>query len=166
MNMKFADWVIVLLFGCLVFFHFRGTDLAAGKKASAEDLYGGKMLLFILDFRDFSCSTCLDSFLGFYQKLPLHFRTRGSWGVLMMKTPAEDEGEDSLYWIAEKKLRGFLQANHITFPVMLDRSRAFGALAEKGSGVVLFDRDRRHVLRYDFPLTGEKFEEIFGNLIE
>ena len=68
--------------------------------------------------------------------------------------------------IAAKELKGVVQANHITFPILADRSLVFGELAEKGSDVFLFYGMRKTVRRYDFPLTGEQFEEIFVNLTE
>lgn len=108
--------------------------------------------------------TCLDSFLGLYHKLPLRYRTIKTWGILAVKTW---EGEETrMIRIAEKKLKGFIQANQITFPFLVDRHRIFSELANKGSGVLLFDENQKVVFRYDFPLTGEQFEEIFVNLIE
>jgi len=158
-RLKFGDWIIILLFGCLVFFYFQGIDLAAGKDSLDEDVFDKKLLLFILDFRDFSCMACLDSFLMFYNKLPDRFRTSHSWGILVVKN---SEGEENrLFRIAEKKLKGFVKANHITFPILIDRGRVFGKWAEIGSCVLLFDRIGKMVHRYDFPLTGYQFEEIF-----
>lgn len=159
MKLKFGDWIIVLLFGCLVFFYFQGIDLAGGKDSLDEDVFDKKLLLFILDFQDFSCMTCLDSFLMFYNQLPDRFRTSHSWGILVVKKPGKEE--TGHVWIAEKKLRGFIRANHITFPILVDRGRVFGKWAEIGSCVLLFDRVGKMIHRYDFPLTGYQFEEIF-----
>lgn len=164
MTLRPGDWVILLLFGGLVFFYFRGVDLAPAEDSPGEGISGENMLLFVLDFRDFSCMTCLDSFLWLYQKLPFRFRTSGSWGIMVMEGP--DKEEEVRLGIAEKKLRGFLQANHITFPVLLDRTRVLGGLAEKGSAVILFDRKTGRVTKYSFPLTGEQIEEIFITLQE
>ena len=160
--LKSWDWVIFLLFGCLVFFHFRGFDFLEPRIVAPND--ERQSLLFFLDFEDFSCMMCLDSFLGLYQKLPFRFKTSNSWGILVVK---KSEGEENrLVRIAKKKLEGFVQANHITFPILVDRSQVFGELAERGSGVVLFDENRKAVFRYDFPLTNEQFEDIFANLME
>jgi len=163
-TLKFWDWIVIVFFGCLVFFTFRGIDLAAGKDFPDENDFDKKLLLFILDFQDFSCFTCLDSFLGLYRILPMRFKTSNAWGILVVKN---SEGKENRpFRIAEKKLKGFVQANHITFPILVDRSRIFGELAEHGSGVYLFDGTRKTARRYDFPLTGEEFEEIFVNLME
>lgn len=162
MMLKFWDWIIFLLFGCLVFFHFRGFDFIDPKVFTPDD--ERQSLLFVLDFDDFSCLTCLESFLGLYQKLPFRFKTSNAWGILVVKKSEREETRQVR--IAEKKLEGFVQANHITFPILLDKSRIFAELAERGSCVVLFDENKKAVFRYDFPLTNEQFEEIFNNLME
>jgi len=158
-TLKFCDWILVLLFGCAVFFYFRGIDLAAGGDSIDEDVFDKKLLLFILDFQDFSCMTCLDSFLGLYRQLPYRFKTSNAWGILVVRKSEKQDNRQ--FWIAEKKLRGFIQANQITFPVLMDRSRFFGGSGKEGSSVLLFDGIRNSVDRYDFPLTGYQFEEIF-----
>jgi hypothetical protein len=162
LKLKFWDWLIFLAFGCLVFFHFRGFDTAIDSTTVAPN-DERQLLLFILDFRDFSCMACLDSFLGLYRILPFSFKTSKTWGILVVKN---SEGEENrLFRIAEKKLKGFVQANHITFPILVDRSRIFGEWAEKGSCVLLFDGVKKILCRYDFPLTDGQFEEIFANLV-
>ena len=171
MKLKFWDWLIFLAFGCLVFFHFQGFDTASERAFPAAEVLSffdsttvapndeRQLLLFILDFRDFSCMACLDSFLDLYRILPFSFKTSKTWGILVVKN---SEGEENrLFRIAEKKLKGFVQANHITFPILVDRGRVFGKWAEIGSCVLLFDRVGKMFHRYDFPLTGYQFEEIF-----
>lgn len=175
MTLKFWDWIILLLFGCLVFFHFRGFDVASGRASPDADVLSvvksmtvapndeRQLLLFILDFQDFSCMACLDSFLMLYRQLPARFRTSNAWGILVVKKSEEEENKQ--FWIAEKKLRGFIRANQITIPFLVDRSRIFCEWTEKGSCVLLFDGAKRILCRYEFPLTGEQFEEIFANLV-
>jgi hypothetical protein len=158
-TLKFGDWVTILLCGCLVFFYFRGIDLGARQNSLGEDVFGNKWLLFILDFQDFSCMTCLDSFLMLYRHLPFRFKTSRSWGILVVKKSEKEERKQ--LWIAEKQLRGFVRANDITFPVLVDRGRLFGGVAEKGSCVLLLDGTGSLIHRYEFPLTGEEFTEIF-----
>ena len=68
--------------------------------------------------------------------------------------------------IAEKKLKGFIRANRIPFPISVDRLGIFAAWKERGSGVLLLDGKRKSCQWYDFPLTGEQFEEIFASLTE
>ena len=179
-KLGFRDWLIFLVFGCSVFFHFRGFDRIVGavlpqaQALSNFDAAAGfpdddkKLLLFILDFADFSCITCLDSFLDLYRMLPSRFRTEDAWGILAVGN-REGDGEEAgnrQVLIAEKKLKGFIRANRIAFPILLDRSRIFEEVAEKGSGVLLFDGAGKIFRRYDFPLTGEQFAEIFAALME
>jgi hypothetical protein len=173
LNLKTWDWLIFLAFGCLTFLHLRGLDAVSESKAVAP-IDDRKLLLFILDFQDFSCMTCLDSLLALYRILPFRFKTSQAWGVLVVdvgkaetETEAEVEAvENRLIRIAEKKLRGFVQANHITFPILVDRFRIFGRLSENGSCVLLFDETKSILNRYEFPLTGEQLEEIFLLLTE
>lgn len=169
MNLKSWDWLIFFVFGYLTFFHLRGYDAVSVTKASApED--NRKLLLFILDFRDFSCMTCLDSFLALYRILPFRFKTSDTWGILVLDSAEAEVGAEArgnrLIWIAEKKLRGFIQANHITFPMLVDKSRIFCQWAEKGSCVVLFDEAKKVLKRYEFPLARGQLEEIFLHLTE
>jgi hypothetical protein len=159
LTLKSGDWIILLLFGCLVFFYFRGIDTAAGKDSLAEDVFDKKWMLFILDFHDFSCMTCLDSFLGLTKQLPSRFKTSGAWGILVVKRSEKED--NTRFWIAEKKLRGFVQANDIAFPIIVDRSRVFERMAEMGSCVLVFDGTASQFHKYDFPLTGYQFSEIF-----
>ena len=120
------------------------------------------LLLFILDFQDFSCMTCLDSFLELYGILPVHVKTSNAWGILAVK---HSNGERKRpFRIAEKKLKGFVEANHISLPILMDKHRIFDELLEEGSGVLLFDERNKTVRRYDFPLTGDQLEEIFLDL--
>jgi hypothetical protein len=176
MNLKFSDWLIFLVFGCLTFFHFRGfytgsgSDFLKKKWLSLSDSSSfaledeRKWLLFILDFHDFSCMTCLDSFLGLYEKLPFRLKTSNAWGILVIRN--SEVHENNLVRIAEKKLKGFVQANQILSPFLVDRFQVFRGMAEEGSCVVLFDGAQRIIHKYDFPLRGEEFEEIFKFLIE
>ena len=161
MNLKFWDWLIFLVLGCLSFFHLRGLEAVSKSKADASN-ENRKLLLFILDFDDFSCMTCLDSFLALYRILPFRFKTSHSWGVLIVDKPEDNR----LIRIAGKKLRGFLKANHITFPILMDRSGIFGHREETGSCVLLFDEAKNMLTRYEFPLTGGQLEEIFLYLTE
>lgn len=176
MKVKFSDWLIFLVFGGLVFFHFRGFEAVEGTVFPQKNLLsivgampefpgeGNSLLLFILDFEDFTCLSCLDSFLALYRSLPSPFQTFQAWGVLIMKDRGDDWGR--AVRIAGKKLRGFIRANRIAFPILVDRSRIFAAWEERGSGVLLFDGKRKMCQWYDFPLTGEQFEEIFARLTE
>jgi hypothetical protein len=158
-TLKFFDWLFLLIFGCFVFLYFRGIDAAAGRNPLDADVIERKLLLFVLDFQDFSCMTCLDSFLALCRQLPLRTKTQNTWGILVLKN-TENDG-NSRVQIAEKKLRGFIQANRIDFPILTDKDHCFERLTQEGSAILLFDGSSKSIRRYHFPLGGYQFEEIF-----
>jgi hypothetical protein len=174
-----ADCLVILVFGLAAFFHFRGfgpaeANVQAGALTVEERPFSplktveseepGRMLLFILDFRDFSCMLCLESFLELYQRLPLRVKLRNVWGVMIV--PAGQEKDESVIRIAEKKLQGFIRAHRILFPVLVDRHQVFGGMAERGSGIVLFDEAKLILSRFDFPLESRQFQEILEIFVE
>lgn len=125
-----------------------------------------KFLLFLIDFESLWCFPCLDAFLKFYRLLPLRFQKDLSWGVLVQKIQRnKDRGEKSLK-IAKKKLRGFIKANKIKFPIVLDRLHIFEDLIEEGTTLLLFDQSQKTVKKFVFPLSRRQQEEIFSLLKE
>jgi hypothetical protein len=177
---KFSDWVIFLAFGCLTFFHFKGFPTSSGENLLAEEkayLEQGEAsvvghlgfewrrsrqhLLFFIDFRDFACLNCLDSFLDFYHRLPPRFQSEDAMGVLILEPGREDE---TSIQIARVKLRGFALSNHIKFPVQVDRFHVFREFAQEGTSVVLLDYDREIIRKFLFPLRQKDLEELLGYL--
>jgi hypothetical protein len=177
---KFSDWVILLAFGCLTFFHFKGfhaiseENLLAEEKAYLEqgeasmvDHLGFEWresrqhLLFFIDFRDFACLNCLDSFLDFCRRLPPRFQSEDAMGVLILEPGKEDE---TSIQIARVKLRGFVLSNHIRFPIQVDRSHVVRSFAREGTSVILLDYDREIIRKFLFPLRQKDLEELFGYL--
>jgi hypothetical protein len=171
LKLKFWDWLIFAVFFCLVFFQLRMLESVPENVLPAAEILSffdpttspphddSQLLLFIFDFQDFSCMTCLDSFLALYRILPVRFKSSKTWGILIAKNSGAEERK--MIRIAEKKLKGFVRANQIKFPILVDRSRIFGEWTEKGSCVLVFDRAKKMLCRYEFPLTSEQFEEIF-----
>jgi len=177
---KISDWVIFLVFGCLAFFHLRGfhgaseeivpseekacLEQGTGSFVSQLDLEWTKSrqyLLFFIDFRDFACLNCLDSFLNFYRRLPPRFQKEDAMGVLIL-----DPGKDSetSVQIARVKLRGFVLSNHIAFPIQVDRFHVFREFAREGTSVILLDYDREIIRKFLFPLRQKDVDEILGYL--
>lgn len=68
--------------------------------------------------------------------------------------------------IIEKKLRGFIQANEIKFPVLIDRFKIFKDLGEEGTAVIIFDGERKTIKKYVFPLRHGQKQEIMNNIID
>ena len=179
MKLSFADWLVILVFGLASFFHFRGFDPAEGKMmggnfvadahsfSSSLTLGAGerrRMLLFILDFRDFSCMVCLESFLELYRRIPPQVVMQDCWGIVII--PPDQEKDEACIGIAEKKLKGFIRAHQILSPFLVDRNMVFGKMTEGGSGVVLLDERSQEVVRCDFPLRGGEFQRILEALAE
>lgn len=126
-----------------------------------EDLADRPLLLFIIDFGMLMCPSCLDFFLGFYQEFSGLIEDGMAWGILILDKPSEENDKMSLsITIAEKKLRGFRQANDITFPILIDPFAVFAGLTHEGTALVLFDRSSSIVRRYNFPLTPSEKKEL------
>lgn len=121
-------------------------------------------LVFILDFNDFSCFFCLDSFLWFYESVPFRLHQANSLGLVVFTDLEQEEKTDSSFKIVDKKLRGFLQANHITTPFFIDRFGAFQGLAKEGTAVVLINRGEKSLKKFNFPLDRVRKEEVFEAL--
>ena len=127
---------------------------------SIEFTHDKKLLLFIFDFNDFMCMSCLDSFLTFCQSLPSHILEENSWGILTIGSAIRKSGLESSVRIARTKLRGFVTANRIKFPVFIDEHQIFQQFEKKGSSVLLFDGTNNILKEYIFPLNKDQIAEI------
>ena len=116
------------------------------------------LLLFIIDFDSFLCLPCLDSFLKFCNGLPDYIIEGNVWGILVFDKP-EEKG-DLLTRIAEKKLKGFISANDIKFPIIVDRFHIFDRLGQEGTVLIIFDNQGKSIRKYVFPLSQNKIDEI------
>jgi len=166
---------LFLIFGCSVFFHFHGVDGLKGRgsaihtlaavmgKNSQGSVSARKRLLFVLDFDDFSCMMCLESFLDCYSLLPPQVKFQDSFGVLV---GVEDRREEKDLAIMRKKLRGFIKANAIVFPVFLDERGVFDSAGREGSCVILMDEKSGDVRRFVFPLKKGEMGAILEELVE
>ena len=117
-------------------------------------------LLLIIDFGDFMCFSCLESFLQFCYSLPHQFQDQYVCGVVIFEGNIGSESEDIAIKIVEKKIRGFRKANRVRFPILVDRSRIFSSLAGKGTTVVILKGEDQEIKRYIFPLSREQIAEI------
>ena len=122
------------------------------------------LLLVIIDFNSFLCLSCLDSFLDFYDQLSGIVDERMLWGILVFDASLEQQHGSSYIKIVEKKLKGFVKANHIQFPMVIDRFHLFESLGKEGSAVFVFDPGARAVKRYVFPLRRNHIQEIMSLL--
>jgi hypothetical protein len=119
-----------------------------------------KLLLIIFDFNDFMCMNCLESFLTFCHLLPPHIMEENAWGILMIESAIKKSGMKDAVKIATTKLRGFVMANRIKFPIFIDEYQIFQQFEKKGTAVLLFDGTNNFLKEYIFPLSKDQIEEI------
>lgn len=85
LRLKYSLYLITIFFGLIVFnFSLLGglfVTLQAGhveaykaKENNFSQAEFSRLILFIIDFNDFMCFFCLDSFLDFYHSLPISFQ--------------------------------------------------------------------------------------------
>lgn len=115
-------------------------------------------MVFVIDFDDFMCFSCLESFLQFCQSLPPEFRARHCIGVLTL--PAGRESAPAMIQIMRKKLRGFIKGNNIDFPVVVDQQHYFAELSRYGSCLLVLWAHELSMDVHPFPLSGETAAEI------
>jgi len=124
--------------------------------------YQNKMLIFIIDFRSFMCQACLNSFLEFHQLISPWLTMVTVWGVLVVNPQSNPEDEEMAIGIAVKKAQGFLTANALQFPLIVDRFHIFNPIAGKGTSVIFCNADNKIIKKYVFPLAPSQLKEIIN----
>ena len=123
-------------------------------------------LIFVMDFSILMCPPCLECFLNFYRELSRCLKKEAVWGVLVLDEPEKGTKETKLLFrVAEKKVRGFVKANNIRCPILIDSSAVFRDFAGGGTTIILFDQRRSCVRKYNFPLKPGQKSEIIEALI-
>ncbi len=151
----FSMVLILLFFSCL-------GNTTGLQNRPLEFLPPDKLVLFIVKYDNLICSPCLNSFLDFYQFLPYPSRENMVWGIIVYDNPEEKERREVYRRIVEKKTRGFFKANNITCPIVLDHSHGFKIFSKKGTAILLFEREKRILKKYDFPLNEKQKKEILN----
>jgi len=118
------------------------------------------LVLLFLDFADFNCPLCLDSFLDFCRMLPPHNHGVSIWGIVVNSEDIENSPDAYSVQILGKKIRGFTIANNLDFPLILDRSHIITKLINKGSQAILLNPNGRIFERYTFPLDPQSIQKI------
>jgi len=111
------------------------------------------------------CLSCLDSFLSFCHSVPLHNLKDRVWGILVLANRDQVPDKTKLVEIAEKKLRGFIRANSIKFPIIIDYDQVFDTLAVQGTAIVIMDTGRQIIEKFTFPIKrgdAQKIREFLG----
>lgn len=124
------------------------------------------LLLFIIDFDDFMCFSCLESFLDLYTLLPVPFQIQRAWGVVTVNDDSLSREKALSMKILEKKIRGFVKAHDIRMPFLIDRSHIFRSLSKDGSAVVLLDRETRALFKLDLPLSRDQKKQLMQVLLQ
>lgn len=119
-----------------------------------------KLLLLIIDFDDFMCMNCLDSFLSFCFSLPPSILRENTWGILVLGKEINEKQQERSLKIAQKKLRGFIQTHQIPFPIFIDSQHQFHSLALKGTSFLILETGGSSFTLFSFPLKKEESERI------
>ncbi len=119
-------------------------------------------LVFIIDFDDFMCFSCLESFVNFCHSLPEQFRKDHCMGILTIPSGRKDRAV--LTKIMQKKLRGFSEANLIDFPVVVDAPLFFSGLEKQESCILVIEGGEQTLEIYLFPLSGKTADAILKRI--
>ena len=91
---------------------------------------------------------------------PLKTWAENAWGILSIESAISEARAIDPVSIAKTKLRGFVKANRIKFPIFIDECHVFRQSERKGSSVVLFDGANNILKEYMFPLNKDQTAEI------
>lgn len=154
---------ILLILISIIFLSSFGNVSAQSKEFSGV-LESNKLVIFIIHFDSLMCFPCLNPFLDFYKLLPSPFRENRLWGVVIYENSKKKEKKIHREKIVKKKLRGFLQANNIECPIVLDSFQSFKEFSRGGTTLLIFDQKRKVVGKYVFPLSKKQMERILNYL--
>ena len=164
----FIGILLGLIVGLNTDFHVESTEsrneierLLLGSKEKFEKQ---SFLIYIIDFNDFMCMSCLNSFLEFYYILPPPFQNERSLGILVDDNQNQQKNRSTSQKIIKKKLTGFIKANRIGFPIFIDSSGIFKYLSDNGTAVIIFSEILEMSKTYTFPLSSREKDEILNTL--
>jgi len=139
-------------------------DVSNQSKEFSDAIESDKLVLFIIHMDSLMCFPCLNPFLDFYKLIPSPFRENRLWGVVVYENPKKKEEKVRREKIVKKKLRGFLKANNIECPIVLDSFHSFKEFSKGGTTLLVFDQRKKIVEKYVFPLKKKQIEEILNSL--
>lgn len=109
------------------------------------------LVLIFIDFRDFMCPACLDSLVDLSRTLPQHILETRAMGIVQL------DGHPVLsprrIKIAQKKIKGFVHANRILFPVLLDAYSSAQPSCGAKTQVWVLSGASRKLVRFELPLS-------------
>lgn len=119
----------------------------------------------LFDFDSLFCSPCFAPLLEFCRSLPVPVQEERVRGILVYGA-RPDGDQDGLYArIVQKKMRGFVKANSLQFPVVLDGLHVFNSLVKSSVRALLFDDVKQTVKAFVFPLRPGERDEIMQLLL-
>ena len=120
---------------------------------SAENDKFHLQVLLVIDVSDFLCPSCLDSLIDFVQTIPSPIRKNRMTAVWRVCDSDNMEKTDLKSRIWQKKMRGFISANAVDFPVWMITESGPKLVFGEGSRLLLFLPGRKAVVTYSFPLS-------------
>lgn len=121
------------------------------------------IILLLFNFSDLSCPFCLYPLLALCDTLQAHNLDDSVWGVLTYHDGnLKNEMERETYnRILQKQLSGFVRANNINFPFILDSSHILREVTKSGSTVIVLNKSKGTVKKWQSPLRSEDIREIY-----
>ena len=154
--------LFILLISISIIFLKSFGDVSTQSNEYSGVLQSDKLVLFIIHIDSLMCFPCLNPFLDFYKLIPSPFRENRLWGVVIYENSEKNEQNLHRKKIVKKKLRGFLQANNIECPIVLDSFQCFKEFSRGGTTLLIFDQKRKVVEKYVFPLSKKQKERILN----
>ena len=115
--------------------------------------------LILLHSSDFSCQFCLESFLQLCDSIK---RLQDKMITIVILTGDFKESQDiNTIQILKKQLKGFVKANHIPFPVLLDQSSILNNFSNGRSALIFVDTRYRLIKKWFLPIQHDEMEELF-----
>lgn len=128
---------------------------------NSKNLVSDNRFLVIIDFGFLSCPLCVQSFTEFNDAVNRNGLEQSTLGVLIFNGEEKGVDLDRYTKIVKKRLRGFVTANDIKFPFILDRDGVFKDLSLGEPILILFDSQNERIKKYKFPISRFQINKIF-----
>jgi hypothetical protein len=141
-----------------------GQNLIRNTPDVDADISFDKMMFLLIGDESFLCPSCLNHFLKFCEELKLYCQYDPSlcvFGVVDLNSANEERNDPK---ILMKQLKGFIKANDITFPVMIDSLNVFYQLKKKNFHLLFLDFSKNIEKMWPFPKSSTEQQEIFRYL--
>jgi hypothetical protein len=161
-RIKFTGISLLVL---LCFFVFGGSDYDPQKNTVNQGSIKTENLLIILvNPVDFMCQNCSASFFSLCDSLRERGLDTRVVGIFTMPRPSDDGSVFTDVNILKKQIRGFVKANRIQFPVLLDDLQVFTRSPAKSSCVILLNTLYGIVQEWQLPVDIHQLNEIMALL--